>query len=89
MPEPYADLDLHGTPSDPGRIGFLLRQALLRARRGHCGLRVIHGRGEFVLARLAQDWLRAQGLEFEHGVFNPGETRVAAGAVQRWRPRPG
>ncbi|GEM_PF-3163520 len=85
----YEDLDLHGTRPDPGRVGFLLQEALLRARRGHRGLRVIHGRGEFVLARLAQAWLQTQQLEFEQGVFNPGETRIAAPTVQRWKKAAG
>lgn len=81
----YLDIDLHGVPPDDARVAALLRKGALEARRKHLGLRIIHGRGEHVMADIAQGWLRNHELPFQEGVLNPGETRVEALALQRTR----
>lgn len=81
----YLDLDLHGARPEPADVDARLDAAAAAARRSHRGLRIIHGRGEHVLADLAQSWCRAHDLEFAEGVLNPGETRVEALTLQRAR----
>ncbi len=81
----FDELDLHGVPPDAGRVGYLLREALEQARRKHLGLRIIHGRGEGIMAALVADTLTAWGVEHQRGVLNPGETRVEARDLQRSR----
>lgn len=83
----FIEVDLHGCAVDAGRVGYLLRTAVERARRHHAGLRIIHGRGQHVMADLVQEILRQQRLEFVEGFANPGVTCVAARDLQRhiWR----
>lgn len=81
----YRELDLHGVPPDPARVEHLLRDAMNQAKRRHSGLRIIHGRGEGVMAALVGDLLRGMDVQHVRGVLNPGETRVEHLTLQRWR----
>ena len=81
----FHELDLHGVPPDPGRVGLLLREAMDHARRRHLGLRIIHGRGEGVMADLVGDLLQCWGVDHQRGILNPGETRIADQVLQRKR----
>ncbi|HXE30428.1 MAG TPA: Smr/MutS family protein [Terriglobales bacterium] len=83
----WHELDLHGERLDRGRVGYRLREALRAAARERAGLRVIHGRGQHVLAELVQSVLREWELEHAEGWANPGETRVEAAAVARFGQR--
>lgn len=86
MPE-FVDVDLHGCAVDAGRVSYLLRMGVERAQRQHAGLRIVHGRGQHVMADLVQEILRQQRLEFVEGFSNPGETRVYPRDIQRHRWR--
>lgn len=83
----FVEVDLHGCAVDAGRVGYLLRMGVERAQRRRAGLRIIHGRGQHVMADLVQEILRQQRLEFVEGFANPGETRVDAHDLlrHRWR----
>lgn len=81
----YLDLDLHGLRPEDDEVGRKLLDGARQARRMHVGLRVIHGRGQHVLADIVQGWLRRNELPFQEGVLNPGETRVEALDLQRAR----
>ena len=81
----YLDVDLHDLRPEDALVAERLLARAREARRRHLGLRVIHGRGEHVLADIAQAWLRRHELPFQEGVLNPGETRVEALDLQRAR----
>ena len=70
-----------------GRVGYLLKMGVERARRQHAGLRIIVGRGQHVMADLVQEILRQQRIEFVEGFANPGETRIFPRDIQRHRWR--
>lgn len=82
---PYHDIDLHGEMPDRGRVSYLLDEALQAARHQRRGLRIIHGRGEGVMAALVHDILADWAVGYTHGWANPGETRVELRAVLRAR----
>lgn len=79
----YLDCDLHGLRPEGPLVHTRLAECARRAQRQHLGLRIIHGRGEHVLASIAQAWLTNCGLPFQEGYLNPGETRVEAVSLQR------
>ncbi len=81
----FDELDLHGVPPDPARLSFLLQKAMDQAKRRHLGLRIIHGRGEGVMAELVGELLRSLEVEHQRGILNPGETRITARELQRRR----
>lgn len=82
----YWELDLHGVRPENDAVAGRLRPALATARRRHLGLRVIHGRGEYILAAMVHQFLEGWGIEHQQGVLNPGETRIEALTLQRWHP---
>ncbi len=83
MPAPFLELDLHGSLPEAQPIAVRIREAGRAAQRSHRGLRIIHGRGAGVLARIVQNILEERGVEFTAGVVNPGETRIDSHTVQR------
>lgn len=79
----YLDCDLHGLRPEGPPIYSRLAECARRAQRRHLGLRIIHGRGAHILASIAQSWLEQNGLAFQEGYLNPGETRVEARILAR------